>query len=143
MPDFSDQFEERNEKGRRSDNCEDLLLKNWLTRKLPDRDFLLGNVLCTTSRWLIFGDTGVGKTLFAMAIGGAVGSAKSFLNWTGRRKARVLYLDGELPAETFKERMQMLARVWGDDIMFFGYNRDEQVHDDMPPLNDYEGQKWL
>jgi hypothetical protein len=40
---------------------EDLLLRAWLKRELPLRDYLLGNVFCTTSRWLIFGDTGSAK----------------------------------------------------------------------------------
>ena len=35
-----------------------LLVSTWLTLNLPPRDYLLGNVLCTTSRWLIFGETG-------------------------------------------------------------------------------------
>jgi hypothetical protein len=120
-----------------------LLVKAWINRQLPERDHLLGNVLCSTSRWLIFGDTGVGKTLFTMAIGGAVASGKPFLNWIGRRPARVMYLDGELPAETFKERMEMVARAWGEDIAFYGYSRDVLTADDMLPLNTEEGEKWL
>ena len=35
-----------------------LLLSAWLTREVPLRDYLLGKVFCTTSRWLIFGDNG-------------------------------------------------------------------------------------
>jgi hypothetical protein len=121
----------------------DLLIKNWLTRELPERDYLLGSTICSTSRWLIFGDTGVGKTLVAMAIAGAIASGQPFLNWGGRHPARVMYLDGELPAETFKERMEMLAKSWGDDIAFFGYSREVLSNDDMPPLNGEAGQKWL
>jgi hypothetical protein len=60
---------------------EELLLAAWLTRELPPRDYLLGNVFCTTSRWLIFGDTGVGKTLFAGDMAGAMASGSAFLNW--------------------------------------------------------------
>jgi RecA-family ATPase len=54
---------------------EDLLLRAWLKRELPLRDYLLGNVFCTTSRWLIFGDTGVGKTLVTLSIAGAMAAA--------------------------------------------------------------------
>ncbi len=114
---------------------EDLLLSAWLTRELPLRDYLLGNVFCTTSRWLIFGDTGVGKTLFAVSMAGAIAAAASFLGWEGKRRARVMYLDGEMPAETFKERMQLIAAEFGDDLAIFGYNRDVLDPDEMPPLN--------
>ena len=103
---------------------DDLLVSAWLKRKLPPRDYLLGNVFCTTSRWLIFGDTGVGKTLFAMSMAGAMASGNAFLVWDRQRQARVMYLDGEMPAETFKERMQLIADEFGEDLTLFGYNRD-------------------
>lgn len=122
---------------------ENLLLSAWLTREIPPRDYLLGSVICTTSRWLIFGDTGVGKSLIACAIGAAIASGRPFLEWGGRRPARVMYLDGEMPAETFKERMQLLADLYGSDIAFYGYNRDDLGDGQMPPLNLEDGEKWL
>ena len=102
-----------------------LLLSAWLKRELPLRRFLLGNVLCTTSRWIVYGETGVGKTLLAADIAAAIAAGASFLNWQGSgRRARVMYLDGEMPAETFKERMEIIARRYGADIQLYGYNRD-------------------
>ena len=111
--------------------------------QLPPRDYLLGNVLCTTSRWLVFGNTGVGKTLFALSMGGAIASGRPFLGWEEKRRARVMYLDGEMPAETFKERMQLVADEFGGDLVLFGYNRDVIAPDEMPPLNTPEGEEWL
>ena len=102
--------------GPAADPRSDLLIASWLKRDIPPRDYLLGSVLCTTSRWLMFGDTGVGKTLLAGDIGGAIASGSPFLDWGGRRQARVMYLDGEMPAETFKERMELIAQRYGDDI---------------------------
>jgi hypothetical protein len=95
----------------------ELLLSSWLKRDLPPRDCLLGNVVCSTSRWLIFGNAGVGKTLFALSMAGAMAAGKSFLGWEGKRCARVIYLDGEMPAETFKERMQLVAEEFGNDLI--------------------------
>src|SRR5271165_7079220 len=120
-----------------------LLLSAWLNRKLPPRDYLLSNVFCTTSRWLIFGDTGVGKTLFAMSMAGAMASGSPFLAWDRQRQARIMYLDGEMPAETFKERMQLIADEFGEDLTLFGYNRDDLGPEEMPPLNSPEGEAWL
>jgi len=121
----------------------DLLVDAWLTRQLPERDYLLGNTICSTSRWLIFGDTGIGKTLFAMSMAGAIAAGEPFLNWGGRHPARVMYIDGELPAETFKDRMILVADTYGPEIALYGYSREVLRPDDMPPLNTEAGQKWL
>jgi hypothetical protein len=120
-----------------------LTLSAWLDKDIPERDFLLGNVMCTTSRWFVIGETGIGKTLFGGSIGGAIAKGAGFLNWEGRRPARVMYLDGELPVETFKERMELIASRYGRDIPFFGYNREDLGLDGMPPLNTPAGQVWL
>ena len=92
-----------------------LTVEAWPRRKLPPRDYLLEGVMCTTSRWLIIGETGVGKTLFGLELGFAVagGSAK-FLIWQCVRPCRVMYLDGEMPAETLKERIEAAATIYGD-----------------------------
>jgi hypothetical protein len=120
-----------------------LILAEWLKRELPERDYLLGRVLCTTSRWIVYGETGVGKTLFAAELAGAVASGKPMLNWEGRRPSRVMYLDGELPAETFKERMELIAERYGENLDFYGYCRDVLTQSDMPALNTPRGEAWL
>jgi AAA domain/Bifunctional DNA primase/polymerase, N-terminal len=120
----------------------------WLQRQIPRRDYLLGNVLCTTSRWFIYGETGVGKTLFSLEMGGAIAAGEGFLNWPAGRRARVLYLDGELPQETFRERIQLICEKYGSDLDLVALNRDALSADypddnHMPPLNRADGQKWL
>jgi hypothetical protein len=54
-----------------------------------------------------------------------------------------MYIDGELPIETFKERMQLIAASFGDDLQFYGYNREALGDDGLPPLNTEAGQAWL
>ena len=103
----------------------------------------MGSVMSTTSRWLMIGETGIGKTLLSMDMGAAIAVGVMFLIWTGQRQARVMYIDGELPAETFKERMQLLAKRYGPDIELLGYNRDDLGDDGLPPLNTDLGQAWL
>jgi hypothetical protein len=122
----------------------DLLLSEWLRREIPPRDFLLGNIMSTTSRWIVYGETGVGKTLFAMDMAGATAAGEGFLHWDGSgKRRRVMYLDGELPAETFKERLQIMAQRYGDDLELYAYNRDVLSDGEMPPLNTPTGEKWL
>jgi hypothetical protein len=53
-----------------------------------------------------------------------------------------MYLDGELPMETFKERMQLIADRHGKDNEFYGYNREDLGDHGMPPLNTEAGQAW-
>ncbi len=121
----------------------ELLISAWRSRQIPPRDYLQGEVFCTTSRWLVYGDTGVGKTLFTMDLAGSMASGNAFLGWEGKRKARVMYLDGEMPDETFKERMILIGDLYGDGIALYGYNRDVLGPDEMPPLDTPRGQQWL
>ncbi|WP_370143096.1 AAA family ATPase [Bradyrhizobium yuanmingense] len=120
----------------------ELLVSAWRQRELPPRDYLLDGVLCTTSRWLVIGETGVGKTLFGLELGFAVAAAANFLIWKGVRPARVMYLDGEMPAETLKERVESAASVYGE-VELYAYNRDVIGDGAMPPLNGSAGQQWL
>jgi AAA domain len=120
----------------------DFLVAAWRRLELPQRDYLLGDIMCTTSRWLLIGQTGVGKTLFALDLA-AVAAGAMFLGWQGRRPSRVMFLDGELPAETFKERLELIAATYGDDIQLYAYNRDRLGPDEMPPFNTDNGQAWL
>ena len=85
------------------------------------------------------------KTLLGFDIAAAAASGSGLLHWEGsgiRRK--VIYLDGEMPAETFQERMKLVAERYGADIDLYGYNRDAMGDSDpIPPLNTPEGAAWL
>lgn len=122
-----------------------LVLARWLNREIPPRDYLLGSAFSTSSRVLVFGETGVGKTLFALDLAGAIAAGEDFLSWAGQRPSRVMYLDGELPPDTFKERMELVAGRYTADIDLYGYNRFdlEEMGVEMPPLNTAEGEAWL
>ena len=54
-----------------------------------------------------------------------------------------MYIDGEMPAETMKERIEAAAAIYGDEVKLYAYNRDDLGPDAMPPLNKPEGQTWL
>ncbi len=122
---------------------DELLVSAWRKRVLPPRDYLSGEVISTTSRILIVGPTGIGKTLFALDWAAAMAAGADFLGWQGRRRSRVMYLDGEMSSETFKERVELIGDRYGDDIELFGYNRDVLSPDEMPPLNTDVGRAWL
>jgi hypothetical protein len=116
----------------------------WLNRDLPPRDYLLEDVLCTTSRWLVIGVTGIGKTLFGVDLGFAVATGANFLHWNGTgRRRRVMYIDGELPPETLKERVQASAAVYGAEADIYLYNRDVLDPGEMTAFNLEKGEHWL
>jgi hypothetical protein len=82
-----------------------LTIDEWLDRVLPPPDFLMGDWFSTTSRVLLVGATGLGKTNFAVQLALHNTAGADFLHWRGRRPCRGLYIDGEMPRRLFKERI--------------------------------------
>lgn len=116
----------------------------WLARQLPPPDHLMGELFSTTSRVLIAADTGLGKSMFALALALAMHLGRDFLRWRSHRPARVLVLDGEMPRDLLQERIR-LACEWFDvtppaDGLFVLSREDVE---DMPPLDSEDGHAWL
>ncbi len=91
-----------------------LTVDAWLARVLPELDRIMGEWFFTTSRTLLIGPTGVGKTNFGMAIAGHSAIGRNFLHWRACRPARILYVDGEMSARLFKQRLADLVRRLGE-----------------------------
>lgn len=132
-----------------------LSIHTWTTRDIPDPDRILGDILTTTVRAFFVGRTGLGKTLLGLALAAAAASGTAFLGWAGHTPKRVLYLDGEMPAELIKPRaIDALRRLRGAEIpenhlLIFGRDVEEEarrIAPDLPPfapLNTPEGAKFL
>ncbi len=75
-----------------------------MARARRGKDRLLGAVFSTSSITLLSADTGLGKTMVALGIAFAIALGRDFLHWRARRKARALFLDGEMPTDLIKER---------------------------------------
>ena len=88
-----------------------LTLAEWLSRDISEPDFLLGELFSTNSRALLVGPTGLGKTMFGLAVCFAIASGKGFLHWQARRSARVLYVDGEMGRRQMKRRLRTQPNV--------------------------------
>ncbi len=119
-----------------------LAVAAWLARNIPPADFLSGEWLSTTSRAMLVSATSLGKTNFCLALAFAIASGQDFLHWRTRRKARVLYIDGEMSKRLIKERLGDGARRARavPDTLFVLCRDDVQ---DMPPLNTSEGQQYI
>jgi hypothetical protein len=129
------------ERSNRSPN-RSFTLAEWLERDMQPPDFLLGNLLSTSSRILLYADTGVGKTMLALAVAMASAHSSGFLHWPGVRPARVLYVDAEMSADLMKERLQDECRRLGaapENLHIL--SREDCLA--MQPLNTLKGQLFI
>ncbi|WP_428490119.1 AAA family ATPase [Rhodopila sp.] len=127
----------------------------WIQRDFPEPDRLLGDMLTTTTRVFLVGRTGLGKTMFGLGMAAGVASGTGFLHWPAGRPARVLVIDGEMPAELIKPRVRDAVRRLGeatlppDNLAIFGRDSEEDARRaglDLPPfapLNTEAGQRFL
>jgi hypothetical protein len=82
---------------------------------IPKRKRLIGKWLCEGDLGYVFAPRGVGKTWLAMALPAAISQGRSLGLWeAGEDKARVLYLDGEMPLELTQYRSKGLHLDEGD-----------------------------
>jgi len=115
-----------------------LSVKEWIERALPEPAFCLGWWLTTTTRALVYAPTGIGKSLLAVAIAFASSNGNSFLHWTGHRKMRVLYIDGEMAQRLLKRRiMEEAERSHSEPEGLYAVNTGDI--EDFKPLDDPRG----
>jgi hypothetical protein len=115
----------------------------WHARELPPLDPLLGDLFTTTSRIMLVGPTGLGKTTILMAAGFVMADGTDFLHWRGGGKPRrVLYIDGEMSRRLFRSRIDDAARRHGNRPSgFYAFSRED--FEEMPPLDTEPGQKYI
>jgi hypothetical protein len=114
----------------------------WAERDIPPANFLLGDLFSTTSRVIIGGPTGLGKTNLALAMAFAMAGGTGFLHWGARLPSRVLYLDGEMSRRLAKDRIVAAIERFGsapDGLIFIS----KEDFENMAPLNSEEGQAYV
>ena len=77
-------------------------------REIRPREMLLDPILPEQGLAMLYSYRGIGKTFLALGIACAVAGGGRFLRWSAPRPRRVLYVDGELPASTLRERTAMI-----------------------------------
>ena len=120
-----------------------LTLAQWAVRDLPAPDYLLGEMLSTTTRMLLAADTGLGKTLFSIAAGMRIAAGIEFLHWPGCGAARrVLYIDGEMSNRRLKQCLaEEAARLGLMPPTFFALSCEDVPG--LSPLNTKAGQRTI
>ena len=83
-------------------------LNEFARLDLPKREYVLSPILPARSLAMLYAGRGVGKTRVGMGLSYAVASGGEFLRWKADKPRRVLYVDGEMPAELMQERVLSL-----------------------------------
>ncbi len=82
--------------------------KALLQKTVKPREYLLDPVLTARAMVEIFSWRGIGKTMFALGMAGAVSSGGSFLGWRAPKARKVLFIDGELDESELQKRVRQL-----------------------------------
>lgn len=103
---------------------------------VPPRRRLLSPWLLSASLNMVYAKRGVGKTHFAMHLAHALATGGSFLGWQVQEPVPVLYIDGEMPASAFQDRLKPIMQLGGEPRpgMLRILSRDVQRLSDIPNL---------
>ena len=115
-----------------------------LSATFPPRTLMLAPWLPDKGLTMIFAPRGVGKTWVALSIAHAIGSGGGFLRWRAARPRRALYLDGEMPAVTLRDRYAAVVAASGMDAPRENFRlvaADFQP-DGLPDLADVDAQRF-
>lgn len=88
---------------------EPIAAEDFMALDLPKRRLLLAPWLPAKGLAMIAAPRGLGKTHLALGVAYAVASGGAFLRWRAPAAARVLCLDGEMPAASMQERLARIA----------------------------------
>jgi putative DNA primase/helicase len=116
-----------------------------LTMEFPAREYVIDPILQTQGTAMLYSKRGVGKTYLSLGIGCAIAAGANFLRWTAPKPRKVLYLDGEMPAVTMRERLaSIIESTDGDmDPEYFRLITPDLQPRGMPSLSGTIGQSMV
>jgi hypothetical protein len=123
-----------------------LNIQEFLTTIFPERKMILEPIIPSQGLALLYSERGVGKTFLALSIGYAIASGTSFLKWKCETSVKVLYVDGEMPANLMQDRMTKLIAGFGVDLKDPSYFRlitPERQENGIPDISTEYGQKLV
>jgi putative DNA primase/helicase len=120
-------------------------INDFLLKKLPPREFIIQPCLPKQGLVMIYAKRGVGKTYFALFLACKIASGASLFGdkWKIGKQWRVLYIDGEMPANAMQERLKTLMVDSVENCNLSIITRDAQTNGMMPNLATDEGQTTL
>lgn len=121
-------------------------LGEFLSLKLPPREPILTPWLVKQNLTMIYAWRGVGKTWFTLSLAYAVAAGSKFLGWDALVARRVLYVDGEMPANSLQSRLVHIIRGNEKEALegnFRLVTPDLQKDGLMPDLSTIAGQEAI
>ena len=110
-PDETDQEEDEEEKIDCKKSIAFANLDSFLTTEFPQPSYIIEPLVSDQSIVQIVGASGVGKTMFGLAIAGAIATANGLLGMPSVGGARpVLYVEGELPGSDIQIRINGMLK---------------------------------
>ena len=123
-----------------------LTATDFLRLEIPRREIIVSPWLPQKGTVMIYSRRGVGKTLLGLTSAYAIAAGAGFLGFHIERPRKVLYIDGEMPAQTMQERLAAIVsgfekqpptsehfRILLSDLAELG----------LPDLGSPEGQSWI
>jgi putative DNA primase/helicase len=117
----------------------------FLKMEFPPREFILEPILQTQGTAMLYSKRGVGKTYLSLGIACGVAAGGAFLRWRAPKPRRVLYVDGEMPAVTMRERLaSIIAGMEAEmDPAYFRLITPDLQDRAMPSLSGTVGQSRI
>lgn len=84
--------------------------------QIPKRENLMGDWFKAGDYGIVFGKRGLGKSWLAMGIARALAEGRAFGPWACPEPRRVLYVDGEMSLDDYRERVRTLSDGCGSFI---------------------------
>jgi putative DNA primase/helicase len=118
---------------------------SFLNLELPPRELLLDPVLPAKGLAMLYAPRGMGKTFVALGLAYAVASGGQFWTWKAAAPRRVLYVDGEMPAQALQDRLKSIiagniADASPANLQFLAADLQAEP---LPDLADPSNQTWL
>jgi hypothetical protein len=120
--------------------------ESFLQMHLPERKILLEPWLPSQGLAMVYAPRGIGKTFFSLNAAYAVASGGEFLGWKAPTPQRVLYIDGEMPANVMQQRLIDIIRQHTAEAapdFFQIVTPDLQPLSMTPNLSSFEGQALI
>jgi putative DNA primase/helicase len=125
-------------------------IKDLLSAELAQREYIIEPIFPKQGLIMIYAKRGIGKTFFALHLACSIaGGCDIFGRWKVEKSRRVLYIDGEMPANTMQERLAVLIGGLSNEIFD---DRNLQIitpdfqtdnFGQMPDLSKEDGQRQI
>ena len=87
---------------------------NLKYKDLKPKEYILEPLIFECDLTMIYAVRWIGRTMVALGIAWAISTGSEFLGWKAKEPKKVLYIDGEMPLVTIRERIQLI--IGNNDI---------------------------